>query len=316
MTKKLTIRDIAKLSKVGKSTVSRVLNNEPGVSEKTRQKVAAVIAEYNFTPSKLARAMSTQNDQVVAIIVTRLSSHSENAAVTEMLPLFYQHGFDPLVMESNFCAERVAEHLKHLSQREISGIIIFGFSGLDETILTPWREKLVLLAKSSPQLSSVSYDDGGAITLLMQQLVQQKHRHISFVGIHDADTTTGFARHQAYLDFCARHDIPDCSVQTDLSFQSAFQKTSLILHKETTAIVCATDNQALGVHKYLDTHNLKQIQIASVGNNPLLKFLYPETLCVDFGYSKAGEIAAQQLISLIEKQAVQSEIIIESKLDD
>lgn len=57
MQNRLTIKDIARLSGVGKSTVSRVLNNESGVSERTRERVEAVMNQHGFSPSRSARAM-------------------------------------------------------------------------------------------------------------------------------------------------------------------------------------------------------------------------------------------------------------------
>ena len=81
MQNRLTIKDIARLSGVGKSTVSRVLNNESGVSERTRERVEAVMQQHGFSPSRSARAMRGQSDKVVAIIVTRLDSLSESASV-------------------------------------------------------------------------------------------------------------------------------------------------------------------------------------------------------------------------------------------
>lgn len=51
----MTIRDIAKLSGVGISTVSRVLNDSPLVSEASRKKVLEVIRKYNFVPNNSAR---------------------------------------------------------------------------------------------------------------------------------------------------------------------------------------------------------------------------------------------------------------------
>lgn len=102
MQNRLTIKDIARLSGVGKSTVSRVLNNESGVSERTRERVEAVMQQHGFSPSRSARAMRGQSDKVVAIIVTRLDSLSENLAVQTMLPAFYEQGYDPIMMESQF----------------------------------------------------------------------------------------------------------------------------------------------------------------------------------------------------------------------
>ena len=57
MQNRLTIKDIARLSGVGKSTGSRVLNNESGVSQRTRERVEAVMNQHGFSPSRSARAM-------------------------------------------------------------------------------------------------------------------------------------------------------------------------------------------------------------------------------------------------------------------
>ena len=129
MQNRLTIKDIARLSGVGKSTVSRV---ESGVSERTRERVEAVMQQHGFSPSRSARAMRGQSDKVVAIIVTRLDSLSENLAVQTMLPAFYEQGYDPIMMESQFSPGLVEEHLGMLARRNIDGVVLFGFTGIDE----------------------------------------------------------------------------------------------------------------------------------------------------------------------------------------
>lgn len=87
-----------------------MLNNESGVSQRTRERVEAVMNQHGFSLPAL-RAMRGQSDKVVAIIVTRLDSLSENLAVQTMLPAFYEQGYDPIMMESQFSPQLVAEHL-------------------------------------------------------------------------------------------------------------------------------------------------------------------------------------------------------------
>lgn len=108
---KLTIKDIARLSAVGKSTVSRVLNNDPNVSDNTREHVQKIIAQYGFQPSKSARAMRGVSDRVIGIIVTRLSSTAENQALSSILPLLYAQQCEPIIVESQFKPQLVDEHL-------------------------------------------------------------------------------------------------------------------------------------------------------------------------------------------------------------
>lgn len=310
MQNRLTIKDIARLSGVGKSTVSRVLNNEGSVSLATRERVEEVIRQHSFTPSKSARAMRGQSDKVVGIILSRLDSAAENQAVRAMLPLLYQQGYDPIVMESQFDAALVAEHLHMLQQRNVDGVILFGFTELDETLLLPWRERLVVLARDYPGLSSVCYDDRGAIHLLMDQLYQQHHRHISYLGVQQSDATTGMRRYQAYLESCQRHQLEPQVALGELSYQSGFQLAAEVIQPDTSAIVCASDTIALGVAKYLQQQRLERIKVCGLGNNPLLNFLFPGTQSIEFGYGNAGAQAVKQLLAQLNQGADIQQIIV------
>ncbi len=310
MNNRLTIKDIARICGVGKSTVSRVLNGEASVSQKTRERVEAIIHQQGFTPSKSARAMRGQSDKVVGIIVSRLDSPAENQAVRTMLPLLYQQGFDPIVMESQFDPDLVTEHLHMLAQRHVDGVILFGFCGLDEAMLRVWQERVVIMVRKYQGLSSVCYDDAGAVDLLMNRLHQQGHRDISYLGVEQSDTTTGAGRYQAYLAACQRLGLEPRATLGDLNYQNGFDRIARVVSGTTTAVVCASDSLALGAIKYLQQHSLTAIQVAAIGNTPLLSFLFPETLAVEFGYGLAGQLAAQQLLAQLNDGAAPQDILI------
>ena len=314
MQNRLTIKDIARLSGVGKSTVSRVLNNESGVSQRTRERVEAVMDQNSFSPSRSARAMRGQSDKVVAIIVTRLDSLSENLAVQTMLPVFYEQGYDPIMMESKFSAQMVEEHLGMLQRRNIDGVVLFGFTGIDETTLGPWQPSLVLLARDAVGFASVCYDDEGAIITLMQRLYDSGHRHISYLGVPHSDVTTGQRRHDAYLAFCKQHALPVVASLPGLSMKQGYEQVASVLTPQTTALVCATDTLALGASKYLQEQRIDSLQLASVGNTPLMKFLHPEIITVDPGYADSGRQAAAQLIEQINGRSEPRQIVIPATL--
>jgi len=144
---RLTIKDIARLSGVGKSTVSRVINGDANVKQQTRDLVEQVILQQQFVPSKSARAMRGYSNKAIGIIVSRLDSVSENEAISAILPLFYQGGFDPVIVESQFERKKVIEHLKMFAQRQIDGLIIFAFTGLEPGLLDEWQNKAVVMAR-------------------------------------------------------------------------------------------------------------------------------------------------------------------------
>jgi len=314
MQNRLTIKDIARLSGVGKSTVSRVLNNESGVSERTRERVEAVMNQHGFSPSRSARAMRGQSDKVVAIIVTRLDSLSENLAVQTMLPAFYEQGYDPIMMESQFSPELVEEHLGMLRRRNIDGVVLFGFTGITESMLTTWQDSLVLLARDAKGFASVCYDDEGAIRTLMQRLYEREHRHISFLGVPHSDVTTGKRRHEAYLAFCKKHKLHPVAALPGLAMKQGYEQAASVITPETPALVCATDTLARGVSKYLQEQRIEHLQLASVGSTPLMKFLHPEIVTVDPGYAEAGRQAALQLIEQINGRSEPRQIVIPSTL--
>ena len=301
MQNRLTIKDIARLSGVGKSTVSRVLNNESGVSQRTRERVEAVMNQHGFSPSRSARAMRGQSDKVVAIIVTRLDSLSENLAVQTMLPAFYEQGYDPIMMESQFSPQLVAEHLGVLKRRNIDGVVLFGFTGITEEMLAHWQSSLVLLARDAKGFASVCYDDEGAI-------------NISYLGVPHSDVTTGKRRHEAYLAFCKAHKLHPVAALPGLAMKQGYENVAKVITPETTALLCATDTLALGASKYLQEQRIDTLQLASVGNTPLMKFLHPEIVTVDPGYAEAGRQAACQLIAQVTGRSEPQQIIIPATL--
>ncbi|MFU2079276.1 trehalose operon repressor TreR [Avibacterium endocarditidis] len=309
MAKKLTIKDIAALAGVGKSTVSRVLNQDSKVSAETREKIQAIIQAHNFTPSQSARAMRGQGNPMIGIIVTRLSSNAENQALSAMLPLLYASNCEPIIVESQMEMHRLREHLKFFQQRRVDGVILFAFSGLEEQDLQGWEKKLVVITRYYPQFSCVYYDEQRAVTLLLEKLLQQGHQKIAYLGVQESDMTTGYLRHQAYVRFCQDHQLTPNAVLGELSYDSAYQLASVVDFSRISAIVCATDTLAIGVVKWLQEHHITHISVAGIGNNPLLRFLFPQTLSVDLGFTTAGKQAVKQLFDLLENREIKASCI-------
>ena len=68
MGENLTIMSVARMAGVSKSTVSRVLNNEPTVKPKTREQVLRVIEESGYMPNEIARSLVRQRSNLVGLI--------------------------------------------------------------------------------------------------------------------------------------------------------------------------------------------------------------------------------------------------------
>ncbi|BCN23447.1 trehalose operon repressor TreR [Vibrio alfacsensis] len=297
MSKKLTILDIAKLAGVGKSTVSRVLTNDPKVKPQTREKVERIIHESGYVPSKSAQSMRGGSQKVVGVIISRLDSPSENRAVGTMLNALYSAGYDVVIMESQFDRDKTNEHLDVLKRRNVDGVIVFGFTGCDEQALAEWGNRIVVIAMDTQMVSSINYDNQGVIDMALSHLEQQSISRIAYIGVDPEDRTTGLARLNAYQAWCEQKRIEPCFQTGKLNHESAYQLVDQVLQFDTQAIACASDTIALGVIKRLQEVGREDVVVTGVGGSELLSFLFPNVFSVDPGYSHAGEKAANMLIN-------------------
>lgn len=302
MPKKLTILDIARLSGVSKSTVSRVLTHDPKVKAATRDRVEAVIAQHSYVPSKSAQSMRGGSPKVVGVILSRLQSPSENQAIGSMLPVLYAHGYDVVIMESQLDRKKTAEHLHVLQKRQVDGVIIFGFADMDMAQLHAWQGRAVVIAMNTDLVSSINYDNHGVIRAALHHLQTLGLSKIAFIGVNVSDVTTGQQRLNAYLEWSEEQGVTPCYQTGQLDHHSAYKLVDAVLQPDTQAIVCASDTLALGVIKRLQERGREEVMVTGVGGSPLLSFLFPNVHSIDPGYAQAGEKAAQLLIEHLNGQ--------------
>ena len=70
----LTIKEVAELAGVSKSTVSRVLNNNGYVSNEARQKIEKVIKEHQYKPSAAAVSLSKQESSIIGVVIPEIDN--------------------------------------------------------------------------------------------------------------------------------------------------------------------------------------------------------------------------------------------------
>ena len=96
-----TIADVAERAGVGVGTVSRVLNESPLVSDRTRARVKGVIEEMDYRPSFLARGLSTGTAGVLAAVVQRMTTPSSLQRLRGILDVASAAGFDVILHNVN-----------------------------------------------------------------------------------------------------------------------------------------------------------------------------------------------------------------------
>ena len=130
----VSIKDVAKQAGVAISTVSKVLNNYPNVSEETKRKVNQAVADLNYVPNSLAAALSSKQSGRVALL---LNLNSVSQAVDE-INMQYISGTIGQAVDMNLDVitlfysmlknKSIDEVVRYLQSQSITGLIIFGMS--------------------------------------------------------------------------------------------------------------------------------------------------------------------------------------------
>ena len=136
----VSIKDVAKHAGVAISTVSKVLNHYPNVSEETKEKVNAAIKELNFVPNTIAAALSSKQSGRVALI---MNLNTQTQAIDEIGMQYLQGAIgqcrelslDVIIVFYSMIRDKSLEEMEqYFRTQSISGIIVYGISK-DDAVL-------------------------------------------------------------------------------------------------------------------------------------------------------------------------------------
>ena len=180
----MTIKDIARESGFAIGTVSRALNNAPGVSAETRQKILEVVNRHNYEPNANAKHLKQQANDGIALIVKGTQNMLFADILEQLQSVIEESGYVATVYYIDEEANEVAQARRICAERKPYGILFLG-SNLE--YFTPDLEDLgipcLLLTNSAASLrirnlSSVSVDDMAASDTMIEYLYKKGHTPI------------------------------------------------------------------------------------------------------------------------------------------
>ena len=155
MAKKMTMADIANLSGVGKSTVSRYFNGGY-VKDETRAKIQKVIEEYNYTPNAFARLNAKQSN-VIGVVVPTLNSKITSRVITSIDRYLREKGYTTLIQNSDHDIDQELQNIQRLIQLNVDGILISSIA------ITKDHKELLKKAGIPVVVLTQDYEDGISI---------------------------------------------------------------------------------------------------------------------------------------------------------
>ena len=253
----MTIKDIAKECGCAIGTVSRVLNNHPDVSEKTRQKVMAVVEKHGFVLNTNAKQLKTQDRKNIVIIVKGASSTLLNGLLEkiqkklEILP----YTANVVVLDENDNEGMVATRI-NFEQKPLGFIFLGGnpkkLRGDFEKVHIP----SVLISNQAESLgsayiSSVSIDNMKASFTSAEFLLKNGHRKIGVIG-GALDSEISSTRYEGFLSALisagVHFDFDHSYEIAKYSFEGGALAAKRLIEKnpDITAVFTMSDAMAIG----------------------------------------------------------------------
>jgi LacI family transcriptional regulator len=204
LTHQPTIRDVAKLAKVGLMTVSRVINDHPGVRPATRKKVNAAIETLGYQRNEAARQLKGGRSMTIGLIVPDLSDSFFSSCAHTAQQIARAHGYMTLIVASERDGNLEMQEAELMASRKISGmLVVTSLTDEDDRLLRLQDSGLAIVALERPlqgiRTDSVVVENRAGAESAIQHLITHGHRQIACVG-YDGDVYTTRERIEGYAN--------------------------------------------------------------------------------------------------------------------
>jgi DNA-binding LacI/PurR family transcriptional regulator len=187
--KQITIKEIAKIAEVSKGTVSRVINNIPGVGPKTRERIKKLISKYQYEPNAIARSLASKRTGSIGVIIPHeagyyLSNNYWPILLSVITKAAAKTGYVVILSTSQEEGDVESAFKLMLNGKRIDGIIT-GSEMLEEKQLYEIKNREIpfVMVGKSPMIDGfyVDIDNRGGTFDLTMHVIKQGYKKLLFI---------------------------------------------------------------------------------------------------------------------------------------
>ena len=331
--KRVTIKDVAAQAGVSHQTVSRVINNQASVTQKTRQRVQQTIEALNFRPSLAARSLPRRHSYVIGLIIPYEANYLFNdphllVQISSIDEVANAYGYNLLLSTAGNSNSGLEAYERFIRNQVADGALVI------ETATHQAGSKL--LAKHGYPYVTIGYDlnefqgyfvhcdDRAGAKEATRHLLQKGHRRIGIIDGPPLGAIGGMherlmGHQQALSEFGLQFD-PTLMVWGDYtrpSGQIATEKL-LALPEPPTAIFAFNDRMAMGAIHALQAAGRRvpeEVAVAGFDDIPAAADFSPPLTTVSQSSDKKGQLATEMLFKLMNGEPVDcAEVILPARL--
>lgn len=320
---KITIVDIAKMCGVSTKTVSRVINEDSNVSEKTREKVLAAMKESGYQVNMFARALKGNPTGIIMIFTDRHDEEHLSTWHTLMLKYLFRNakknGMKVVMAPSNSseCINDNTDGFTLLQNGMADGVILLENVHNDPRAQYFKEHNIPFVIFGEPNDDTVcavslnNYEVGHAGG---EYLVSCKYRDI-FLLIGEGKFISTQNRVRGFRDAVKGHNGRYIVYEEINSIEKAYQKAKEIIENDKAdAFFVSGDERAIGVYKAIHEAGLRipeDIAVLGVDNIPIGNFYYPRISTIDQDFEGMAEECISLLVKLIRSEEIKGTRLVE-----
>jgi LacI family transcriptional regulator len=306
-----TIKDVARLAGVSIKTVSRVVNQEPHVTESVRSRVQQAIQTLEYAPNISARRLVQQRSFVLCILL-HTGGVSQSDLIHKILEVGYEYDYDILIQTYFPSLNRSKKKLASLiTERRIDGLVTTPPCDTDEFLLDLVRQAQIPLVQITPfnrsaEIPSVSGDDYQGALMMTEHLISLGHRRIAFLAGPRSHRTSidRLYGYRAALDLHHLEYDERLVVDSEFNFDGGYTAARILLSLEQapTAIFAGNDEAGLGAIFALTEMGMSvpgQMSVCGFDDTRHAKHVWPGLTSVHYPVNEIAEQALEMLVSTL-----------------
>lgn len=321
----VTISSLAKYLKLSPAAVSMVLNSTPKAArfpEKTRNRILAAAAKFNYRPNFVARSLRKQQTFTIGVLVPEVSEGYAALVLAGIEDYLLQAGYFYFVVSHRHKTHLLEQYPRLFMDRLVEGIIAVDTTELPFIPQVPTA--VVSGHRRMPGITNVVLDHRHAALLALEHLLQLGHRRIAFIKGQpfSSDTET---RWSSIRDAARKLGLTiDSDLVTQLQVDSPtpepgydVTKSLLAKHRHFTALFAFNDISAIGaIRALLDSGMRVPSDVSVIGFDDIQNaaFQNPRLTTIRQPLRRMGELAAETLLKRIRGSEYHKVIAVEPEL--
>jgi DNA-binding LacI/PurR family transcriptional regulator len=323
MTRRITTFDIAREAGVSRTTVSHILNDQPGVhlSAKTKARVLETARRLGYVPNSAAQMLVTGRSQSIGLVFPRGDLLAIDAFIPTMIrglnEVCRARGYR-LVMEVLRELSDDQAYLKLANSKRVDSLIIINPRRGDRALEKVLKSKFPVLVAGTSEGSwknTIATQEGAASRQATTHLISLGHRRIAHISHASLDYISALRRLEGYRAALNAAGLPyeqALVTQADFSFASGYRAMQDILaeHTRPTALFAGNDTVAIGAMLAIREAGLSvpdDIAVVGYDDVPSAAFACPPLTTVRTHAYEHGRLFAEAAIRLMNQERIGSQ---------